>query len=98
MTARRFRWMEPLGGSDKVCRAHAKNQTYCSCEQRRFVNKESIETKAGDEIWIPAGATHRLASCGPAMRVLETAFGNWQQADIRRYEDDYQRPAEGEGN
>jgi len=28
--------------------------------------------------------------------VLEVAFGNWQQADITRYEDDYQRPDQGE--
>ena len=62
------------------------------------VGDDSIEAKAGDEIWIPAGAKHRLASCGPAVRILEVAFGNWQQADITRYEDDYQRPAAGEGN
>jgi mannose-6-phosphate isomerase len=54
--------------------------------------------RAGDEIWIPANERHRL-SCpesGPPVRVLEVAFGNWQQADITRYEDDFQRPAEGE--
>jgi mannose-1-phosphate guanylyltransferase/mannose-6-phosphate isomerase len=51
---------------------------------------------AGEEIWIPAGAKHRLSSSGPRVRVLEIAFGNWQQADITRYADDYQRPAQGE--
>lgn len=51
---------------------------------------------AGDEIWIPAGARHRLSSSGPAVRVLEVAFGNWQQADITRYADDYARPEQGE--
>jgi mannose-6-phosphate isomerase len=30
------------------------------------------------------------------VRVLEVAFGNWQQADIARYEDDFQRPTQGE--
>jgi mannose-6-phosphate isomerase len=54
--------------------------------------------KAGDEIWIPANEKHRLS--GPAegnpVRVLEVAFGNWQQADIVRYEDDFQRPSQGE--
>ena len=54
-----------------------------------------LRPKAGDELWIPANARHRLASLGPAVRVLEVAFGNWQQADIKRYEDDYARP-EGE--
>ena len=52
--------------------------------------------RAGDELWIPAGARHRLSSSGPAVRVLEVAFGNWQQEDITRYEDDYQRPETGE--
>lgn len=48
--------------------------------------------RAGDEIWIPAGERHRL-SCNVShpVRVLEVAFGNWQQEDIARYDDDYQR-------
>jgi mannose-1-phosphate guanylyltransferase/mannose-6-phosphate isomerase len=52
---------------------------------------------SGDEIWIPAQARHRLtcASNRP-VRVLEVAFGNWQQADIIRYDDDYARPDSGE--
>lgn len=48
---------------------------------------------AGDELWIPAGARHRLSSAGPRVRVLEVAFGNWQQDDITRYDDDYGRSA-----
>jgi len=60
------------------------------------VEDQIIEAKAGDEIWIPAGSKHRLGSGGKAVRVLEVAFGNWQQKDIRRYEDDYDRPAEDE--
>ena len=50
----------------------------------------------GDEIWIPANTKHRLSSAGPAVRVLEVAFGNWQQADITRFDDDYARPEQGE--
>jgi mannose-6-phosphate isomerase len=51
----------------------------------------------GDELWIPSNTPHRLSGVGerPA-RVLEVAFGNWQQADIIRYEDDYDRPDQGE--
>ena len=62
------------------------------------VDEKILYPKAGDEIWIPANAKHRLSSAGPAVRVLEVAFGNWQQADITRYEDDYARPEQGEGN
>jgi mannose-6-phosphate isomerase len=60
---------------------------------------ERISThKAGDEVWIPANEKHRLSgpASGRPVRVLEVAFGNWQQADITRYEDDFARPAKGE--
>jgi mannose-1-phosphate guanylyltransferase/mannose-6-phosphate isomerase len=56
------------------------------------------EYRAGDEVWIPAGEKHRLV-CNPGsrpVRVLEVAFGNWQQADITRYEDDFKHAAQGE--
>jgi len=52
--------------------------------------------RAGEEIWIPADTPHRLSSLGGRVRVLEVAFGNWQQEDITRYADDYARPAQGE--
>ncbi len=60
------------------------------------VDEQIIEAKAGDEIWIPAGSKHRLGSGGKAARVLELAFGNWRQEDIRRYADDYDRSEAGE--
>lgn len=50
--------------------------------------------KAGDELWIPANEKHRLSCPGSSpVRVLEVAFGNWQQDDIKRYADDYSRNA-----
>ena len=58
------------------------------------VGEEEHPYPAGAEIWIPANAKHRLSCAGDApVRVLEVAFGNWQQDDITRYADDYQRPA-----
>jgi mannose-1-phosphate guanylyltransferase/mannose-6-phosphate isomerase len=60
------------------------------------INDTIIEPEAGDELWIQVGDQHRLSSSGPAVRVLEVAFGNWQQEDIKRYDDDYNRPGEGE--
>lgn len=60
------------------------------------VGDEILHPQPGDEIWIPVNTPHRLSSTGPAARVLEVAFGNWQQADITRYDDDYQRPEQGE--
>jgi mannose-1-phosphate guanylyltransferase/mannose-6-phosphate isomerase len=50
------------------------------------------EFNSGDEIWIPVNERHRLSNQGErAIRVLEVAFGNWQQDDIQRYDDDYKR-------
>jgi mannose-6-phosphate isomerase len=59
------------------------------------VGEEIKEYKAGDEIWIRANEKHRL-SCKDELpvRVLEVAFGNWQQDDITRYADDYKRDNE----
>ena len=56
------------------------------------VGEDIRDCKAGDEIWIPAGERHRLSCMGDKpVRVLEVAFGNWQQDDIQRYADDYTR-------
>ena len=56
------------------------------------VGEEERAYKAGDEIWIPANEKHRLSCQGDKpVRVLEVAFGNWQQDDIKRYADDYKR-------
>lgn len=54
---------------------------------------ETVRTcLAGEEIWIHAREKHRLSCRGNTpVRVLEVAFGNWQQDDIKRYDDDYQR-------
>ena len=60
------------------------------------VNDQKLHPKAGDEIWIPAEARHRLSSLGHTVRVLEVAFGNWQQEDIARFDDDYARPESGD--
>lgn len=61
------------------------------------VGDEERVCAAGEEIWIPANEKHRLGcSADHPVRVLEVAFGDWQQADITRYEDDFNRPAEGE--
>lgn len=62
------------------------------------VGDDVFHAKAGDEFWIPAGARHRLGSDLTAgeVRVLEVAFGDWQQDDISRYDDDYARPDQGE--
>lgn len=60
------------------------------------IGEEKWEPKVGEEIWIRPNCKHRLGSLSGTVRVLEVAFGNWQQDDIVRYEDDYARPEHGE--
>jgi mannose-6-phosphate isomerase len=60
------------------------------------VGEELIHPPAGAEIWIPADTAYRLSSLDKRVRMLEVALGNWQQEDITRFADDYQRPEEGE--
>lgn len=56
------------------------------------VGEKISRCRAGDEIWINANQQHRLSCSGSTpVRVLEVAFGNWQQDDILRFSDDYQR-------
>lgn len=61
-----------------------------------LIGDETLYPKAGDELWIPANTQHRLSASERPVRILEVAFGNWQQADIIRFADDYRRPEIGE--
>jgi|SRR5215472_14063703 len=60
------------------------------------VDDTATACRAGDEIWIPANARHRV-SCrsDKPIRLLEVSFGDWQQEDITRYADDYGRQSAG---
>lgn len=46
----------------------------------------------GEQVWVPDGSTHRLSNRldGPC-RILEVAYGDFDEADIERFEDDYAR-------
>ncbi|MBA9007951.1 phosphomannose isomerase type II C-terminal cupin domain [Thermomonospora cellulosilytica] len=52
---------------------------------------ERIEPEVGRRVMIRAGQTHRMSSSGPAVRVLEIAFGHFDEDDIERLEDSYGR-------
>lgn len=46
----------------------------------------------GDQVWVPCGAEHRLGNSGTQPgRLLEIAFGDFDESDIERLEDDYTR-------
>ncbi|AXG14457.1 phosphomannose isomerase type II C-terminal cupin domain [Intrasporangium calvum] len=59
------------------------------------VDGESTTVPTGGRAWIPRGSTHRLGnSGGAAVRVLEIAFGHFDEEDIQRLADDYDRAAD----
>ncbi|GIH98618.1 phosphomannose isomerase type II C-terminal cupin domain [Planobispora takensis] len=49
------------------------------------------EPAVGDRVLIRAGQTHRLSSSGPVARIMEIAFGYFDEDDIERLEDSYGR-------
>ncbi|WP_283134784.1 phosphomannose isomerase type II C-terminal cupin domain [Rhizohabitans arisaemae] len=55
------------------------------------VDGDRVEPDVGDRLLIRAGQTHRLGSLGPAVRVLEIAFGHFDEEDIERLADVYGR-------
>ncbi|GAA5141503.1 hypothetical protein GCM10023340_03330 [Nocardioides marinquilinus] len=56
------------------------------------VDDHAWTAHAGERVWVPAGATHRMGNAGtePA-RILEVAVGHFDEHDIERIQDDYQR-------
>ncbi|MGW4423979.1 phosphomannose isomerase type II C-terminal cupin domain [Streptosporangium sp. NPDC004631] len=55
------------------------------------IDGELIEPSVGDRVLIRAGQTHRLGSTGKGTRILEIAFGHFDEDDIERLEDSYGR-------
>lgn len=56
------------------------------------VDGDSWAAQTGDKVWVPPGSTHRMGNSGVASaRVLEIGYGDFDEADITRLEDDYRR-------
>jgi len=56
------------------------------------VNGRQWAAAAGVTIWVPQGSVHRMGNSGTEPgRVLEVAFGHFDESDIERLEDDYAR-------
>ena len=61
------------------------------------VDEAQWTAQPGETIWVPRGATHRMANSGDRPgRLLEVAFGFFDESDIERLEDDYARCEEDE--
>jgi mannose-6-phosphate isomerase-like protein (cupin superfamily) len=55
------------------------------------IGNKTIRVKKGDEIIIPKGGKHRIEALSKPVRVLEISYGFFDEKDIVRLEDDYNR-------
>ena len=56
------------------------------------VGDKQWSAQPGEMVWVPCGATHRMGNSGREPgRLLEVAFGHFDESDIERLEDDYAR-------
>ncbi|MBA4320147.1 MAG: mannose-6-phosphate isomerase [Flavobacterium sp.] len=55
------------------------------------INNKKIEAKIGDEVDIKNKITHRLIAKDKVAKILEISFGEFDENDIVRLEDDYGR-------
>lgn len=56
------------------------------------VGDRTWSAEPGEQVWVPQGAVHRMGNSGQAPgRILEVGFGHFDEDDIERLEDDYQR-------
>ncbi|WP_338749951.1 phosphomannose isomerase type II C-terminal cupin domain [Janibacter alittae] len=56
------------------------------------VGDRSWTAGTGEKVWVPPGAVHRMGNSGDApARILEIGFGDFDESDIVRLEDDYRR-------
>jgi mannose-6-phosphate isomerase len=55
------------------------------------VGDETCVAAAGEEFFIPRGTVHRVAGGDHPARLLEVAFGSFDEDDIERLEDRYGR-------
>ncbi len=55
------------------------------------VGDVTAQPAPGEEFFIPRETVHRLSSVGPEGRVLEVSFGVFDENDIERLQDVYER-------
>lgn len=56
------------------------------------VDDRTWAAQPGEQIWVPQGSRHRMSNSGNEPgRLLEIAFGVFDEDDIERLQDDYDR-------
>ncbi len=55
------------------------------------IGDEEIVAKKGDEFFVKAGEEHRISAKSKEVQILEISFGQFNEDDIVRIEDEYGR-------
>jgi mannose-6-phosphate isomerase-like protein (cupin superfamily) len=55
------------------------------------INKIKYDVKKGDEKYIPQGTLHRIEALSEEFVILEISTGEFDESDIKRFEDEYGR-------
>lgn len=55
------------------------------------IDGEKTTVASGDRVLVRAGQTHRISAGADSVRLLEVAFGHFDEDDIERLEDAYGR-------
>ncbi len=74
--------------------SHENRKEFWRCLKGPFkviINDKEIILSEGEEISIPQGSKHRLIALDNDAHCLEISFGIFDEEDIIRYEDDYNR-------
>ena len=58
---------------------------------RALVGSEDYEANPGGEFFIPVGVLHSMKGGGGGITILEIAFGDFDENDIERISDKYER-------
>jgi mannose-6-phosphate isomerase-like protein (cupin superfamily) len=57
------------------------------------VGERAWDAQVGEVVWVPCGSEHRMSNrTDRPGRLLEIAYGDFDESDITRLEDDYARP------
>lgn len=73
---------------------HAKREEYWRCIKgsgTATIGTEEIPMEEGVEVLAPIGTLHRLEGGPDGITVLEISFGEFDESDIERKEDDFGR-------
>lgn len=88
------KFLEVAAGKRFSLQTHAKREEFWRCIKGSGVatiGDKEFPLEEGDEVLAPVGEKHRLEGGPDGITVLEISFGEFEEDDIVRLEDDFGR-------